>query len=49
MTVNPATISIDMGLGPMDIDVNGSGVIYSENLINNYNQALSIFESEFQI
>ena len=34
MTVNPATISIDMGLGPMDIDVNGSGVIYSENLIN---------------
>ena len=25
MTVNPTTISIDMGLGPMDIDVNGNG------------------------
>lgn len=34
MTVNPTTISIDMGLGPIDIDVSGSGVIFSENLIN---------------
>ena len=34
MTVNPTTISIDMGLGPIDIDVSGSGVILSENLIN---------------
>ena len=34
MTVNPTTISLDMGLGPMDIDVVGSGVIFSENLAN---------------
>ena len=34
MTVNPTTISIDMGLGPMDIDVSGNGVIFSENLAN---------------
>ena len=34
LTINPTTISIDMGLGPMDVDVSGSGVIFSENLIN---------------
>ncbi len=34
MTVNPTTLSLDMGLGPMDIDVVGSGVIFSENLAN---------------
>ena len=34
MTVNPTTISIDMGLGPMDIDVSGNGIIFSENLAN---------------
>ena len=31
ITVNPETVSIDIGLGPMDIDVVGSGQIYSEN------------------
>ena len=34
LNISPTTISIDMGLGPMDIDVSGSGVIFSENLIN---------------
>jgi hypothetical protein len=31
ITVDPVTVSIDMGLGPMDIDVVGNGQIYSEN------------------
>jgi len=31
ITVAPVTVSIDMGLGPMDIDVVGNGQIYSEN------------------
>ncbi len=34
MSVNPTTISIDIGQGPIDIDVSGNGIIVSENLAN---------------